>query len=88
MVTNIQIANSTQLSLTCSAQSVTRNIADSMDNCIPADHFQVSYRKNYLAMMDQAGEEVSWLTETDGKVVSKPGEPKAVWTIPMYTSCS
>lgn len=87
MITNTQIANSTQLSLTCRAQSVTRSIADSMDNYIPADHFQMCYRKNYLAMMDQAGEEVSWLTETDSKVASKPGEPETVWPVPLYTSC-
>lgn len=41
MITNTQIANITQLSLTCKAQSVTRSIADSMDNYIPADHFQL-----------------------------------------------
>lgn len=39
-------------------------------------------------MMDQAREEVSWLTETDGKVASKPGEHEALWPIPVSTSCS
>lgn len=45
MITNTQIANITQLSLTCKAQSVTRSIADSMDNYIPADHFQLLQEK-------------------------------------------
>lgn len=88
MVTNIQIANRTQPSLARRPQSVRRNIADSIDDCIPADHFKMCYRKKHLAMMDQAEEEVSWLTETDGKVASEPGRPEAGWPIPMYTSRS
>lgn len=48
MVINIQIANSTQLSFTCTAQTVTSNIADSMDNYISADHIQMCTEKIYL----------------------------------------
>lgn len=85
MVTNTQIANTTQSSSRCRPQSVRRNI-DSIDDFIPADHFKTFYRKKHPTMMDQAEEEASWLTDTDGKVASEPGKAEAEWPVPMYAS--